>query len=228
VSAPGVPKRQARDGVVPHGREEEDDMRVTVFGATGGTGRQVVDAAVAAGHDVTVLVRDPAGLGPAAAQVEVVQGDARDADVVARAVDGADAVISAIGSHTMGRSTVITDCMTTIVGALPAGTRLLAVSTVGAGGTGSQMPLPVRALLGVVLRNAIADHDGQEAVIIASDLDWTIARCVGLTDDPATGKVHEVTSGKVGGSRISRADVAQWLVANIADPTWSRQGVSLW
>jgi kynurenine 3-monooxygenase len=208
--------------------DEEDDVRVTVFGATGGTGRQVVAAARAAGHEVTVLVRDPAGLGPEAEGVTVVQGDARDAEAVQRAVAGAEGVISAIGSHTMGRSTIITDCMTTIVAALPGGTRLLAVSTVGAGGSGSQMPLPVRALLGVVLRNAIADHDGQEAAIIASDLDWTIARCVGLTDDPATGQVHEVTSGKVGGSRIARADVAAWLVANLADRTWSRQAVSLW
>jgi len=203
-------------------------MRITVFGATGGTGRLVVRDALAAGHAVTALVRDPAALGPVADQVTVVPGDARDAAAVARAVAGAQGVISAIGSHTLGRSTVITDCMATIVAALPADTRLLAVSTVGAGGTGGQMPLAVRAVIGVVLRNAIADHDGQEAAIIGSDLDWTIARCVGLTDDPPAGQVHEVTAGRVGGSRIARADVAAWLVANLAQGTWSRQAVSLW
>jgi uncharacterized protein YbjT (DUF2867 family) len=79
-----------------------------------------------------------------------------------------------------------------------------------------------------VLRNAIADHDGAERVIMASDLDWTIARCVGLTDDPPRGEAHELTEGRVGGSRIPRADVAHWLVANLADPTWSRQAVTLW
>ncbi len=203
-------------------------MRITVFGATGGTGRLVVAEALAARHEVTVLVRDPQSLGSVADRLAVVTGDARDPAAVERAVAGTEGVISAIGSHTLGRSTLITDCMTTIVAALPAGTRLLAVSTVGAGGTGSQMPLPVRAAIGVILRNAIADHDGQEAAIIGSDLDWTIARCVGLTDDPATGQVHEVTSGRVGGSRISRADVAAWLVANLARSTWSRQAVSLW
>jgi putative NADH-flavin reductase len=63
---------------------------------------------------------------------------------------------------------------------------------------------------------------------MASDLDWTIARCVGLTNDAATGKVHVLTEGKVGGSRISRADVAKWLVANLDDTTYSRRAVSLW
>jgi kynurenine 3-monooxygenase len=203
-------------------------MQVTVFGATGGTGRLVVRAAVEAGHEVVVLVRDPARLGQVDPAVRVEVGDARDAAAVARAVAGSQAVVSAIGSHTMGASTLITDCMTTIVGAVPAGTRLLAVSTVGAGGTGGQMPLPVRAVLSVVLRNAIADHDGQERVIIGSDLDWTIARCVGLTDDPPRGIAHVLTDGRVGGSRIPRADVAEWLVANLTDRTWSRQAVSLW
>ncbi|HEX6887811.1 MAG TPA: NAD(P)H-binding protein [Candidatus Nanopelagicales bacterium] len=203
-------------------------MRLTLFGATGGTGGEVLRAALAAGHEVTVLVRDAERLGSVPEGVTVEVGDATDPQAVARAVAGAEAVISAIGGRTMGRSTVITDAMTAIVAALPAGTRLLAMSTVGAGGSASQLPLPVRAVLGVVLRNAIADHDGQERVIMASDLDWTIARCVGLTDDPPRGEAHVLTEGRVGGSRIARADVAQWLVANLQDPTWSRQAVTLW
>ena len=148
--------------------------------------------------------------------------------MVARAVAGAQGVISAIGGHGMGRSTAITDAMTTIVAGTPAGTRLLAVSTVGAGDSASQFPRAVRMTVGVLLRNAIADHNGQERAIMASDLDWTIARCVGLTDDPATGEVHVLTEGKVGGSRIARADVARWLVANLDDATYSRRAVSLW
>jgi kynurenine 3-monooxygenase len=203
-------------------------MRVTIFGATGGVGGAAMRDALAAGHDVTVLVRDPAKLGDPPAGVHVEVGDARDAQAVGRAVAGADAVISAIGGSSLGRSSVVTECMTTIVGALPAGTRLLAVSTVGAGGSGQQLPLPVRTMLGVVLRNAIADHDGQERVIMASDLDWTIARCVGLTDEPARGEVHVLTEGRVGGSRVARADVAAWLVANLADATYSRAAVTLW
>jgi uncharacterized protein YbjT (DUF2867 family) len=128
----------------------------------------------------------------------------------------------------VGRSTAITDAMTTIVACTPAGTRLLAVSTVGAGDSASQFPRAVRMTVLVLLRNAIADHNGQERAIMASDLDWTIARCVGLTDDPATGTVHVLTDGRVGGSRIARADVAHWLVGNLEDPTYSRHAVSLW
>ncbi len=203
-------------------------MEITVLGATGGTGSLVVREALAAGHDVTVLVRDPAAAAGLDPGVRVVAGDARDLDAVTRAVRGARGVISAIGTRETGRSTLITDCMTTVVAALPAGTRLLAVSTVGAGGTARQLPLPVRAIVTGLLRNAIADHDGQERAIIGSDLDWTIARCVGLTDAAPTGQVHVLTDGRVGGSRIARADVARWLVANLGDSTWSRQAVTLW
>ena len=203
-------------------------MQVTVFGAAGGTGRNVVDEALAAGHELTVLVRDPLKLGEVDPRVTVEVGDARDPEVVARAVAGAQGVISAIGGHGMGRSTAITDAMTSIVAGTPAGTRLLAVSTVGAGDSASHFPRAVRMTVGVLLRNAIADHNGQERAIMASDLDWTIARCVGLTDGPLTGEIHVLTEGKVGGSRISRADVAKWLVANLDDATYSHRAVSLW
>ncbi|HSO04800.1 MAG TPA: NAD(P)H-binding protein [Candidatus Limnocylindrales bacterium] len=203
-------------------------MKVVVFGAAGGTGRHVVAEALAAGHEVSVLVRDPATLGPVDPAVAVEAGDARDPQAVAGVLAGAQGVISTIGGHGMGRSTAITDVMTTIVAGMPAGTRLLAVSTVGAGDSASQLPRAVRMGVLPLLRNAIADHNGQERVIMASDLDWTIARCVGLTDDGATGEVHVLTAGRVGGSRIARADVARWLVANLQDPTYSRQAVSLW
>lgn len=203
-------------------------MRLTVFGATGVTGRHVVPTALAAGHEVTVLVRDPAKLVSPDAPLRVVSGDARDPEVVAEAVNDTQAVISTIGGTGFGRSTMITDCMTTIVAALPPRTRLLAVSTVGAGDSGSQFPPALRLAIALVLRNAIADHNGQERVIRASDLDWTIARCVGLTDAPGTGEVHVLTRGRVGGSRIARADVADWLVRQLEDPTYSRTAVSLW
>jgi putative NADH-flavin reductase len=203
-------------------------MQVAVFGAAGGTGRHVTAEALAAGHEVTVLVRDPQKLGPIDPRVTVEVGDARDPEVVARTLTRAQGVISAIGGRGMGRSTAITDAMTTIVAGLPAGTRLLAISTVGAGDSASQFPRAVRMTVGVLLRNAIADHNGQERAIMASELDWTIARCVGLTDDPATGGVHVLTEGTLGGSRIARADVARWLVANLEDATYSRQAVSLW
>lgn len=203
-------------------------MRVTVFGATGATGRHVVAGALAAGHDVTVLVRDPGKLGPEADRLRVVVGDARDPDAVAEAVTHARGVVSSIGGTGLGRSTMITDCMTTIVASLSTGTRLLAVSTVGAGNSGSQMAWPVRIGLGLLLRNAIRDHNGQERMIRTSDLDWTIARCVGLTDEPPTGQVHVLTEGRLQGSRIARADVADWLVAQLQDHTYSRAAVSLW
>ena len=73
-------------------------MKLTIFGATGGTGSALAAQAVAAGHEVTVVVRDPARLaGPASSRLRVVTADVLDPAAISAAVAGADAVISAIG-----------------------------------------------------------------------------------------------------------------------------------
>ena len=77
-------------------------MKLTVFGAAGGTGKHVVEESLTAGHEVTVLVRDPLKLGAVDPRVTVEIGDARDPEVVARAVAGAQGVLSAIGGHGIG------------------------------------------------------------------------------------------------------------------------------
>ena len=115
-------------------------MKLTVFGAAGGTGKHVVEESLAAGHEVTVLVRDPLKLGAVDPRVTVEIGDARDPEVVARAVAGAQGVLSAIGGRGMGRSTAITDAMTTIVAGTPTGTRLLAVEHGRGGRLGVAVP----------------------------------------------------------------------------------------
>lgn len=206
-------------------------MKIVVFGAAGATGRLVVQEALSAGHEVTAFIRTPGSLPLTDPRLTIVLGDARDEEAVVSAIAGVDAVVSAIGGRARGPSTAITDAMRTIVAALQASrpdARLIAISTVGAGDSGRQMPFPIRQLLGVLLRNAIKDHDGQEAAIMASGLDWTIARCVGLTDDPGRGHATAHPTDKVGGSRIPRADVASWIVANLESDEFSRQAVALW
>ena len=200
-------------------------MQLTVFGAGGATGRLIVAEALERGHAVTALVRTPGRLTLDHERLRIVEGDATDPGAVGAAVAGADAVVSAIGGTELGPSTQITDCTATIVAAC-SDQRFVGISTVGAGDSGRLMPLAARPAL-LMLRNAIKDHDGAEAAIRGSDLRWTIARCVGLTDAPARG--HATASlDRVGGSRIPRADMAAWIVDQLVSETYLRQAVALW
>lgn len=200
-----------------------------MFGAGGATGQKIVRAALDRGYEVTGFVRTPGKLTIEDPALRIVQGDATDASAVAEALSDSDCAISAIGGPGIGKSTQITDCTRTIVATasrLHPGMRYLGVSTVGAGDSGSLMPLASRPIL-LLLRNAIADHNGAEAAVMGSDLRWTIARCVGLTNDPPRGRATASTD-RVGGSRIPRADVAAWLVDQVQRPDYERQAVALW
>jgi len=99
---------------------KEVPMNITIFGATGGTGRALVDQALAAGHHVTALVRTPATLAVTHAQLCVLQGDIHDADQVAAAIVGQDAILSALGTNQRGPVSLCTDGIAHI---LPAMTR---------------------------------------------------------------------------------------------------------
>jgi len=110
-------------------------MQVTVLGGTRRIGRLVVDQALAKGHQVTLLVRDPRKLGPTGERVRVVSGQITDATAVSRAIEGADVVISALGpdGNHADQVTILRDGMRTVIGAMrePAVRRM--VNPVGGG-----------------------------------------------------------------------------------------------
>jgi uncharacterized protein YbjT (DUF2867 family) len=197
-------------------------MKVTVFGANGRTGLEVVRAALAAGHSVTAFVRGPAKapqVDPAARErMRVVIGDALDPSAVATAVADADVVVSALGTAARGTSDVLTRCMVNIteqIALARPGAAIFAVGTVGAGQSAAQLRQPVKALLMAMLSNPIRDHEGAEAALLACPNPGLGVRCVGLTDGPATGRVSASGVDRVQGSRISRADVAGFIVSHL-------------
>jgi putative NADH-flavin reductase len=200
-------------------------MRITVFGATGGTGRHVVEQALDAGHQVTAVVRDPARLGVAAADgLTVVTAQLDDRAAVGRAVEGADAVVDTLGPPRTGPTTVRTDAASVIIAAMrEAGVRrLVVVSAAGAHteGDGPFIRFAVKPVLGYILRHAFADMRAMEAIVRASGLDWTIVLPPQLTDGPRTGKVRRQVGGNVRGSyRIARADLAAAVLQAVTDDT---------
>ena len=158
-------------------------MRVLIFGATGGTGRQLISQARDRGHTVTAFARDPAAL--EGDGVRVVRGDALDADAVARAIPDHDAVLCALGRPAARPGRVRSRGTQNIVRAMQAsGTRrLVCQSALGIGGTRRQLPPRYRWLLvPLLLRPTFAEHERQEAVVRDSGLDWTIVRAGALTD----------------------------------------------
>ncbi|OLT49001.1 NADH-flavin reductase [Saccharomonospora sp. CUA-673] len=209
-------------------------MRITVLGATGGTGVHVVRQALDDGHDVTAVVRDPKRLAVEPhSRLTVVTGSATDTADLAEHLRDRDAVISALGSRTKGPTTVTADGARAACAAIrkTGGGRFVVVSASGAFTDGDSLPvrLLVKPLLGRVLRHEFDDMRAMEAIVRDSaEVDWTIVRPPRLTEGTRTGTVATRTDGNVRGAfTISRADLAAYLLTAAASPSLSRATVSV-
>lgn len=207
-------------------------MRVTVFGATGRTGREVVARALAAGMEVTAYVRDPARLGARAAGAHVATGALDDDAALRAAIDGRDAAVIALGVGRPLRSDpAVVDGVRRIVSAMQeAGVpRLVYLSFAGVGDGRRRAGPVIRHVLARVVRNEAADHARKEAIVRASSLDWTIVRPPLLTGGPARGGLRLGEDVTAAGPlpRASRADVAAALVAQLTASDQVRRAPSL-
>ncbi|MEU3725000.1 NAD(P)H-binding protein [Streptomyces sp. NPDC031705] len=205
-------------------------MKITVFGATGGVGREVVRQALDAGHEVTAVVRDPARLDvpPHDRLLVAVVADLTDEDALVPVLAGREAVVSALGpsSNKQARLTPVAGpALRAIVSAMDrAGvSRLSAVSAAPLGpdapGDGALMRVMVYPLLRRLLRDVYADLAVMEAAIGASRARWTVVRPPRLLDRPRTGAYRRALDANVpGGKVIARADVADALLTTLTDP----------
>jgi putative NADH-flavin reductase len=207
-------------------------MRILVLGATGGTGRQVVAQALERGHAVTAFVRSPEKLLERHTLLRVVQGDIARPDTIRPAMRGQEAVVSALGVRTLRPTTLLSDALPEILSAMNASRvrRIVWESSLGVGETRGRLgPLYNWFLIPVLLRHVFADKERQEKILRASPLDWTIVQPAALTNGPLTGKYRvgpEAAAGRLF-PRISRADVAHFMIAEIEHPMHIRQVVPL-
>ena len=200
-------------------------MKLAILGATGATGTCLVSQALAAGHDVTAVVRDPARLVVTAhPRLRTVTADVMDPASISPAVAGADAVISAVGPRGTGPTTVIQDSVRSIIQAMDkAGTRRLlqiSGSIVADEGESPYMRYLVKPVARrTFLRHVCADMRRGEDEIRDSDLDWTIFRPPALNGKAATGAYRTAIDRNLPhGFTVSRADLAACLLAALADP----------
>ncbi len=197
-------------------------MRLTVFGATGGIGTEVVRQALARGREVTAVVRDPARLRvPPTAGLTVVQADVMDPAAIEPALKGTDVVVSALGPRRGGPVTVLADSMHAILTAMDETgvRRLVAVSASGffvEEGEGLLTGKIAKPLLRRILRDNASDTRRMEALITASPTNWTIMRPAQLTNGPR--KPYQIELDRYGGPRIGRADVADAILNAVGDP----------
>ena len=192
-------------------------MKLTIFGATSGTGAQVMQQALAAGHSVTILARDPAKVATQNPRLTVVAGNVLNQSDVAKTLEQTEAVICTLGNTGNNPADVVSAGTQQIVNAMQHRglKRLIVVSSLGVGDSKQQVPFFFKVLAATVLRKTMKDKEVQEALVRASDLDWTIVRPGGLTDGPRTGVYRFGVAANLTAGQVARADVADFILREL-------------
>jgi uncharacterized protein YbjT (DUF2867 family) len=204
-------------------------MKILILGATGATGRLIVRDAVAKGHGVVALVRSKVNAADFVG-AEHIEGDARDAVALTRAIAGCDAVVSSLGTamSPFREVTMLSMATHALVGVMAEQKirRLVCITGLGAGDSrGHGGVFFDRLFLPLMLRKVYEDKDRQEEAIRASALDWTIVRPTVLNDKPARRRIRALTdlSDIHGGTFARAADVAEFVVRQATEDTWLRK-----
>jgi putative NADH-flavin reductase len=206
-------------------------VRIVVFGSTGATGRQLVARALAAGHEVTAFVRDPAKAPPARDGLTVAVGQvASDQDAVTAAVTGADAVACTLGTERTWRGlrapTLMADAAPRIVRAMREAEvdRLVWLSGLGVGDTLAEVPPLPRLAYRLLLGRVYADKAAGERVLRRSGLAWTLVYPVMLTNGARTGRYRHGERLELHGMpTVSRADVADFMLGRLTSGDYLRR-----
>lgn len=210
----------------PSGTPTARFSRLLIVGATGGTGRQLVAQALERGYEVTAMVRDPAKLQVDHPRLKVVQGDVLDPASVTAAVNGQDAVVSALGHKRFFYPTrILSEGTANILQAMEAHgvQRLVCETSLGIGGSAGRMGLYYTLLvIPVILPLYFWDKTRQERIIAASRVDWVVVRPGTLTNGDKRGSYRH--GPRVGNFlwtvRISRADVADFMLNQLESDTY--------
>jgi putative NADH-flavin reductase len=215
-------------------------MHIVIFGATGATGRCLVEQALDQGYDVTAFARNPASVTTQHVRLSIVRGDVFHPATVQEAVANQDAVLCTIGGHdrlrvalsghprtpglgTIGTRNILEAMQTCGV------SRLICLSAWGIGDSKGRVPVIFRnVLFPLLMKEEYEEKEVQEQLIRQSTLDWTIVRPARLTNGPRTGNYRMKASLEFSlQSSISRPDVADCMLKQLTDSTFQQKCLEL-
>lgn len=209
-------------------------MKITIFGASGATGQLLTERSLAAGHSVTAMVRNQHAY-PLRTKVHVVEGSVFDLSVALRALEGADAVFSALGAHSPFRNeNVLPRAVPVIVQAMQQTgvRRIIALGSAGAlPNSLDRQPawrrwFVQKVVYTLVLKWPVYEQIEQYRLLLASSLDWTMVMPPVLTNGlPTSAYRVDRDALPAGSSQISRADVADFMMQQLTSREWIRRGV---
>ena len=204
-------------------------MKLAIFGASGKTGVELVKQALEKEHTVTAFVRDPSRLSIKHDQLDIKIGDVFNSENVAHAVKGQDAVVCVLGSSELKKTTIRSAGTASIIQAMKQENirRFIVVSAMGTGDSWDTLSSTGKFLYATLLKSSREDHEAQEAAVKKSDLDWTIIRPSGLTDEPKTGEYEVGENIPAKTSRISRADVADLILKELEENALLHKAVTI-
>jgi putative NADH-flavin reductase len=201
-------------------------MKIAVIGATRGVGLELVKAALEDGHEVTALVRVPSRMPISDERLRIVEGDAENLAATLKVVEGQDVVCNCLGTTKVTQTiTLFSRSAENLSRALKPEQLLIAITGVGAGDSrGHGGFLYDRFFLPIVLRRIYADKDREESIIKRSIARWIIVRPGILNNGPRTGRYRALTDLRgIHGGKISRADVADFMLSQAKSPQFIGQ-----
>lgn len=198
-------------------------MQIIVFGATGGTGKLVVQQALQEGHQVTVIVRDPDSFSIRNNRLEIIKGDVFQPHTFEKAITGKDAVICCLGIQKREPTTVYSEGVDNIMKAMERHSvkRIICLSA------GAVIVPPkgsfltkffIKNVLQKLFVHLYSDMLIMEKIIKTTDLNYTIIRAPWLRDTKHTGNYRTAINEHLSSpTKISRADLADYIVTHLSD-----------
>jgi len=205
--------------------------RILIFGATGGTGQELVKQALDQGNLVTAFVRTPKKMEISHQNLTVIQGNVLNYKDVLNAIDDHEVIFCNLGMPASDKSTLRADGTTNIVNAMKEKgvKRLICQTSLGYADSKEVLPWHMKYIIvPFILKNAFRDHEIQETVIEKTALDWTIVRPGNMTNGKLTKKYkHGFEPQDKIKLKISRADVAHFMLNQMDEDIYLSKKVGL-